>query len=404
MRYKVLRLALVVVLALALLVPVWACGDKGGDTTGPKVEEGQYGGVLDYYLLAYPAGWDMQRKISMSPFVTIAVFNNLLRMDPMESVVNPENVRGDLAESWDVSADGLTWTFYLHEGVKWHDGAAFTADDVVYSMEKMKDKERSSVSTYFTTLDQVIKVDDHTVKMVLSKPTPDFLLSLAVGYCSIQPKHLAGVEYKSTDFLVGTGPFKFKSTVAGVSIELERNPDYFKEDEKGNQLPYLDGLNIHVISDRSAQMNAFLSGRLDMMTPGLGITNKDQYQVFTATQPEGAVLDPRNPPTGPCLWFSFDFEPFKDIRVRQAMNLLFDREQYAVAAYGDTEFSNLAATFFSPPFSIGKEKLDEIKNMDKTYEERIAMAQKLMADAGYADGFTIRFPQTPMTESLSSAE
>jgi len=402
MKLTLLKVALALVLALALLVPMAGCGDKGGKDTAPPVETGQYGGVLDYYLLAYPAGWDMHRKVSMSPFVTIAVFNNLVRMDPLKSIVTPGNVKGDLAESWEVSADGLTWTFFLHEGVKWHDGVAFTADDVIYSMEKMMDPERSSVSTYFSTLDQVIKVDDYTVKMVLGKSSPEFLLALAVGYTSIQPKHLAAVDYKSTDFLVGTGPFKFKTTVAGVNLELERNPDYFKEDDKGNQLPYLDGLNIHVISDRSAQMNAFLSERLDMMTPGLGITNQDQYTQFTATQPEGAVLDVRNPPTGPSTWFNFNFEPFQDVRVRQAMALLFDREQFAIAAYGSTEFSNLGSTFFSEPFSIGKERIDEIREMDKPYEERVAKAQKLMADAGYADGFTIRLPQVNMTESNMS--
>jgi len=386
---KLLKVLVAGLLVLALLVPMASCGEEEG-----PVREGQYGGVLDYYTLSYPGGFDMHRKISYCPWTTIPVFNNLVRMDPRKSTVEVANLAPDLAESWEVSDDGLTWTFHLYEGVKWHDGTPFTADDVVYSMEKMMDKERSSVSGYFDTLDQVIKVDDHTVKMVHSKASPPFLLALAVGYCSIQAKHMANVDYKSTDFLVGTGPFKFKSATPGVSIELEKNPNYHKEG-----LPYLDGIKIHTIKDRAAQANALLSGRLDMMCPGLGITNKDQYEQMMASKPEGVEMAQRNPPTGAAMWFNFNFEPFQDVRVRRAIMLMNDREQSALAGYGSLEFANLSATLLKPPYAMGKDAFYELAGMNKSYEERIAEAKQLLVDAGYADGFTIRYPMLKMAEA-----
>ena len=88
----------------------------------PVTEQPKYGGTLHYFIRRYPAGYDLHLMTSYAPFVSLPIFNNLVSFDPKKSDLRPENIIGDLAERWEVSPDGKTVTFFLHQGVKWHDG------------------------------------------------------------------------------------------------------------------------------------------------------------------------------------------------------------------------------------------------------------------------------------------
>lgn len=203
------------------------------------------------------------------------VFNNLVQFDTQKAGLDPRNIVPGLAERWEASADGKTWTFFLYRGVKWHDDKPFTADDVVYNMAKMADAKRSGVVSSFPNFDRSEKVDDYTVKVYLKAPSPDFLVQLAGPYTMILPPQKANVDWRTTDYLVGTGPFMYKSSVGGVSYQLVRNPNYHKKDASGNRLPYLDGVNYLVINDRSAQIDALLTNRVDMTQPSTGISSQE---------------------------------------------------------------------------------------------------------------------------------
>jgi peptide/nickel transport system substrate-binding protein len=148
------------------------------------------GGVINYPVTVFPAGYDPHRKPSFGPFVTIPVFNNLVRYDPTAKNNSPSTIVGDLAEKWTVSPDGLTWEFNLRQGVKWHDGKPFTADDVIFTFEKLKDPARSALSDYWKIVTSASKTNDYTVRLTLSTQSPSMLLQLTNCYAAVLPKHI----------------------------------------------------------------------------------------------------------------------------------------------------------------------------------------------------------------------
>lgn len=173
-----------------------------------------------------------------------------------------------LAKSWEVSPDGMEYTFKLNEGVKWHDGKPFTADDVVFSMTDMLPKTHGRARVILGKyLDSVEKIDDHTVKMKLKSPFSAFIIMFEPGFAPMMPKHI----YAGTDYLtnpanqkpVGTGPFMFKEWKRGEFIKLERNPNYWKEGK-----PYLDELIFNVIPDSASRAVAFEQGTVNVLRGG----------------------------------------------------------------------------------------------------------------------------------------
>jgi peptide/nickel transport system substrate-binding protein len=352
------------------------------------------GGVLNYPIRVYPAGFDVHRKVSFSPFVGMPVFSNLVKFDPSKAEISPGNIIPDLAEKWETTPDGKTWTFTLRKGVKWHDGMPFTAEDVVYSLDKMRDAKRSSITSYFANVERLEKTDDTTVKVYLSAPSAFFFTALASGYCSIQPKHLSAVDMRLPEFLVGTGPFKIKKVTSGVSVELVKNPDYFI---KGK--PYLDGLTLFVMADRSAQADAFASKRVDMTTPGPGITSQDVLDQYKKNAPD-AVYEFVKYSYGPAMFFNMKNEQLKDPRVRRALSIMTDRKEMLVAAFGSDVWGDLTHAFFSSTYGLSTDEINKITGWDKPLDARIAEAKKLLAEAGYPTGLKIKWPTSLLPEGI----
>ncbi|MEW6142809.1 MAG: ABC transporter substrate-binding protein [Chloroflexota bacterium] len=352
-------------------------------TAGPK-----YGGIIRTWSTVTPPGFDNHRKPSYGPIFLQPIFNNLVMIDPRKQEISSANLIGDLAEKWIVSADGKVYTFYLVKGVKWHDGTAFTADDVVYNFQKISDPKRSTLASDMPAYDRVEKVDDYTVKVYLKFPSPSFLVQLAGPYCSVQSKHLENVDFRTTGFLVGTGPFKLKSYQSGVSMELVKNPDYFKKAANGNKLPYLDGLTIYIMADKSAIIDAVVTGRYDGHASFL-YNNQDEWDRGTKQAPT-VTPEMYFPPNLSTITLNPNFGPFKDIRVRQALRLLLDRNAIAIAGWGDARWCNTDTYILPPPYGLPPAEMQKLVGSDQSWDARVAQAKKLMADAGYANGFKIR--------------
>lgn len=401
-KYLCLTLVLLILLASGLLT---ACGPSPtttpiNPTTAAPVVPVKTGGILKFWLLGTPAGFDSHMKPTYGPIITVPVFNNIVRFDPTKSGLGQENIIGDLATKWEWSTDGKIVTFTLQKGVTWHDGKPFTADDVVYSIEKMMDPKRSAVSTGFATYDRTEKVDDYTVKVYLKSPSPTFILQLAHGYCPVEAKHMAAVDGKSTDFLMGTGPYKFSKAASGVSYDLVKNPNYFRKDAAGRQLPYLDGLNISIMPDRNASANAVATGRLDMSSPITGVATLEVYNQLKTLNKDLVYITNTNSYGG--NWF-FNVEspgPLQDIRVRKALTLVCDSQQQIEAAYGSTMFSDPTTGIMPVAYALPKDQIANILGRDLPFDQRVAQAKKLMADAGYATGFKTNILMRTMPESM----
>ena len=290
-----------------------------------------------------------------------------------------------LAESWDISDDGLEYTFHLRQGVKFHNGNDFTAEDVAYTFHRMLTVE-GGVNTEFIdqikgadellagetdTLEGVEVVDDYTIKVTLKEPFAGFLASissLGVSIYDSEATEAAGDQFGMDPAVtVGTGPFEFASWSFNNQLVLTRNEDYWKG---ASGLP---GVVIKIIPDTETQSMMFESGELDILDLDYAADSVDR---FTETYPDQIVQGPR---VG-IVYFTMNFnkEPFQDVRVRKAVQMSIDRQAILDALYGGR--GQVEQGIF-PHGLIGfNPDQEEIK-----YDPEAAKA--LLAEAGYADGF-----------------
>jgi peptide/nickel transport system substrate-binding protein len=350
-----------------------------------------YGGELrtGYWI---PRTFDAHQKAGYGPTATLPVFNQLVMFNINYKEVVTETIVGDLAETWETSTDGLAITFKLRQGVKWHDGVPFTADDVIYSLDKMTDVNRSAISDWFPAYNRIEKVDDLTVKVHLKYASASFMMALAQGESQIQSLHLAGTDDQSAAFMVGTGPFILTEFLSQVHLKFKRNPDYFKKDQYGNQLPYLDGIDyFHIPLARVDEM--LVSRRLDLIGVMQGAANVDTYEFLKNGAPE-LSWQKRERYNGNVIFINTSRKPLDDIRVRRAIGLMLDESELIIGAAGDIMFGLLDTGILHPAFGLPKEEVIKIMGWDKPFDERVAEAQKLMAEAGYPDGFKLEMMTT----------
>ncbi|PSL37767.1 peptide/nickel transport system substrate-binding protein [Labedella gwakjiensis] len=313
------------------------------------------------------AGYEGQRLIGN------LVYEGLTKRD----VSDPNAAAGvgpALAESWEISEDGLTYTFSLQQGVTFHDGTDFDADAVVYNINRYTDENDphydAAVGTYYAVLnyvDSVEAIDDSTVAFTLTEPFAFFLADLYnVYFASPTSLDEDGNEGQAKN-PVGTGPFVFDELTENQSISFTRNDDYWGDAAE------LDRITVELIPDPAARTAALRSGRVDWIEAA-------QPDDLASLEDAGFVA------TGNAFdwewsWQLFtDVAPFDDIRVRQAMNYAIDREAIADDLLHGTAVP--AYQFFAEA-SLYYDEADNIYSYDPD------KAEALLAEAGYADGLDI---------------
>lgn len=230
-----------------------------------------------------------------------------------------------LAKSWEVSEDGLSYTFHLNEGIKWHDGEPFTVDDVLFSMNEMLPKTHARARVILAKyLEKAEKVDDKTVRMTLKEPFPAFIIMFEPGFAPMMPKHI----YEGTDYLknpanqspIGTGPFKYKEWKRGEYIKLERNDDYWVENQ-----PYLDELIFNIIPDSASRAIAFEQGTVDILRGG-DIDNVDIKRLSSLPNVDYTTKGWEMFSPQAYLIMNMRQAPFDNLKVRQAVMAAMNRE------------------------------------------------------------------------------
>ena len=247
---------------VAVGLGIGAAALPGGRPLRPAAAAGVQGGHLNILNVGYPEVWDPHLAGTVLALAAISpLYNQVVEFDPL----NPKEVIGDLARSWEVTDGGLSFVFHLHDNVKWTDGKDVTAEDVVFSLNRMVEpgKPRPRVGLLRPYIKAVEAMHRHTVKVTLNYPSPAFLQFLAVDYMKILPKHVveAGVDINVWENIVSSGPFKIKSARRGDSVTYERNPTYFK---KGR--PFVDGFTLLAIADAGTAAAAVKAGRIHMTT------------------------------------------------------------------------------------------------------------------------------------------
>jgi peptide/nickel transport system substrate-binding protein len=364
----------VVFISLVLLIGL-------GAPLALAAEQAQRGGILRVALAADPPSLDMHQETTFAVAQPMGpVYNTLIVFDPH----NYPEIVGDLAKSWTVSDDYLTYTFTLYEGVKFHDGSELTSADVKASWDRIVAPPEGVISTRRSNYQMIKRVeapDRKTVVFRLNHPSPSFLSMLAHPANFIFAKKYLDQDpqyYKS--HAVGTGPFVLKTYVRGSHIELERNPNYWKQ-----ALPYLDGITYFIIKDTSARAKAIRSGRADVEFRGLPPSDVDAMK---------AQMGDKIVVTYPRALFNWgvgvniDKKPFDDERVRKAMTLAIDRYDMAKTLAPLTGLETVGGlTHPDTPWALSGEELQALAGYGKDHEANLREAKQLLAEAGYPNGF-----------------
>lgn len=317
------------------------------------------------------------------------VYEGLVRWD------ENSRVAPNLAERWDVSPDGRTYTFYLKKGAKFTSGREVTADDFKWSIERAVRPRPKNVDpanrplisetakTYLSDIVGVTEklagqadevsgvsvVDSHTLRITIDKPRPYFLgkLTYIVSFAVDKDKVPADQEIKSAEQMVGTGPFTVSQYVPEQLIVLKKNPNYH-----GGTVP-LESVERPVIKDAATRLNKYKAGEIDLVML--------ERQDVGALQSDPVLKDHLKFFDRPAIWYvglNQEVVPqFKDVRVRQAIARAIDKEKIVSAFLGGV---NKTAYSIVPPGVFGHRA--EAKHLDFNPEE----ARKLLSDAGFPGG------------------
>src|SRR3989440_2791800 len=304
-------------------------------------------------------------------------YNQLVRFEPDMTPV-PE-----LAESWQTSPDGLTWTFKLREGVKFHDGQELTSADVKFTFDRLF--EKSPGKSDFIAVDKVEPVGKHTVKFVTKEPFAGLLAALGGFWGFIISE--AGIK-KHGDLnkaALGTGPYMLEDWKVEQQMVLKKHAGYFK---KG--LPHVDQVILRVIPDEANIVAALRTGQIHHAF----IEDNKNYNLL---KDEKTLTGYRSSRLGyDYLNITATRGPLKDVRVRQAISWAVDRSQ--VMRVATAGFGRLTAPATAP---MKQWQLPEEQWM-KYYKPDLDRAKKLMADAGVATGFTVKCMVIPTFPTMAS--
>ncbi|WP_019173860.1 ABC transporter substrate-binding protein [Pseudaminobacter salicylatoxidans] len=303
----------------------------------------------------------------------------------MDYEAGTTTLRPDLAESYEISEDGQTFTFKLRKGVKFHNGREMTAEDVKYSIDRVVDpKTQSPGQGFFASIkgydeaaegkadgvSGITVVDPYTIKFELTRPDATFLHVMAINFSHVVPKE--EVEKYGADFgknPVGTGAFKLGEWTLGQRVVFEKNPDYWN---KG--LPYLDKITFEIGQEPIVALLRLQKGEIDV--PGDGIPPAKFQEVMNDPEQKARVVEGGQLHTG-YVTMNVNVPPFDNVKVRQAVNMAINKDRIVQLINNRAVPANQPL----PPSMPGYAK------DYKGYAYDPAKAKELLAEAGQADGF-----------------
>ena len=368
---------LAVSLALVMIVMLFTgCGSNGTQTAAPSPSPEEEAPSAAPEKSERASGNEVSIGIaqdfdSLDPDHMTAAGTKEVLFNVFEGLVKP-TAAGDIvpavASSVEKSEDGLQYTFTLREGVKFHNGETVTADDVVYSIERRWNGEDTAAQLPALGVIESVEAGDNSVTITLTEPSNEFLASIMTAY--ILPKDYADQETSPC----GTGPYKFVSREVQDNLVLERFADYWGEPG------HLDKVTFRILENAEGLVLGLQSGALDLVAH---MTTDQTMQLdekeFTIAEGSMNLVQ--------ALYLNNAEKPFDDVRVRQALCYAVDKQAVIDLAF-DGYGTPLGTSMF-PSFS---KYYDD--SLTDYYQQDLAKAKELLAEAGYPDGFdmTITVP------------
>lgn len=399
--------------ALTFTFLIAGCGKKSTDSTMTTLQGGIKGGGT--YLMNENDNVRSLDPVGINDDISHHVAHQIY--DLLVDLDSNLNLVPALATRWEISPDGLEYTFHLRSGVNFHDnacfpngkGRAFTSKDVKYSMERVCDPRTSTrgfdfyknlvvgASEYYTDISNATKnnaepklkevtgfiaKDDSTFQVKLKKPFGPFIYYMCLGFAYVVPKE--AVDKYGKDFFqnpVGTGPFIFENWSQDKDLNLKRNPNYWEKDSYGNQLPYVNNIKFRFVKDLSQQLLEFRNGNLD---ESYRIPNESFKEIVQNKQltPEFAKFQLQRVPALSVQFYGFltSSKLLGNVKLRQAINYAIDREKIIkFVLNGQSSYPGIYGVV--PPSMPGYDY-----KAIKGYAYDKDKAKQMLTEAGYPDG------------------
>lgn len=366
--------------AAVILAAVLATAVPDGAAQTPRA-----GGTLTFSVGAEPVSFDAHREDSFATIHPMAPFYSLLVKVNQD---RPSEIVGDLAESWTVSRDGLTYTFKLHDGVRFHDGSPLTSRDVKATYDRIVAPPAGVVSlrqAAYSAVERIEAPDARTVVYRLKRPSAAILANLASPFNFVYKADVLARDpnwYEKN--VLGSGPFKLVEYVRGSHVLGKKNDDYFL---KGR--PYLDGFRALFIRDTAARIAAVRGGRTHVEFRGFPPAARDD---LVRAVGDKLVVQESQWLCTQYVALNHERKPFDDPRVRRALTLAVDRWE------GSRALSRIAFVKFvgglmlpGSPFATAETSLVGLAGFGRDIEASRSEARRLLREAGVPDGFAFTF-------------
>ena len=382
-----IKKSILAICSLSLLLGLSACTAKKSDINNEnKIDTKMNEALSSDNIVRTAIKSDIQtidmHKTSNNYMVPLNVFDRLVEVEVKDG---KSEIVPSLAKSWDISEDGKTYILHLMEGVKFHNGEDFKADDVVYSLNRIVTVQGAVNSGFVsqiegfdelangvaTELSGVKAIDDYTIEIKLKEPYAGFMASLAAAPVSILDEKtttMAGDKFGiEPEFTVGTGPFKLKEWKLNEGIELVKNENYWKE------APKIDGVEIKVVPYTETQNIMYIYGELDILDLDYMV---DYIPTYKQEFKDNLVSVPRVGIT--YFTFNENIEPLNNVNIRKALSMAIDRQAIVDSMYNGT--ASIENGIFPKGLIGHNENIEAIEyNTEK--------AKEILAAEGYPNGF-----------------
>ena len=344
----------------------------------PAVAQKQ-GGILRVAHRDSPGNMSIHEEATISVVLPMmGVFNNLAIFDPHARQNSLEGIQPELATGWTWSPDGKQLTFALRKGVTWHDGKPFTSADVKCTFDLLMGTAKETLKInqrkgWYTNIASVAVQGDYEATLTLKQPQPALLTLLASGFSPVYPCHVAPREMRLNP--IGTGPFRFVEFKANQGMTVARNPNYWKPG-----LPYLDGIEYTIVTNRSTAILAFVAGKFDMTFP-YEITVPLVREVKAQMPDAVCDISPTNVAANVLM---NPVAPFDNLDIRRAVAMALDRQAFIdILTEGQGDIGTALQPAPEGRWGMPEDMRRQLPGYDPDVAKSRAAARALMEKHGY---------------------